>query len=261
MYNVVLKMNNTLFGKGKEKILECFYRNRNKELYFSEILRETKLTQNTTLKHLANLQKLGLIISTKKIGNTFYKINSKNQLIFSIFSYFDYKKINELPFERRKAISDFLDKIKVKPLIATIFGSTAKGTFGKESDIDILLIYNKKELKEFNDWAIVSAYYSIYHASLALCALKGYSTKDHLATLLILIKEFYKKQLDKEEIEMVSKTTIEKGEVLYYIEAKSKRTKASYSTKILFDEKEAEILQKKAIGFVNKVKEIIDSNF
>ena len=148
MYNVVLKMNNTLFGKGKEKILECFYRNRNKELYFSEILRETKLTQNTTLKHLANLQKLGLIISTKKIGNTFYKINSKNQLIFSIFSYFDYKKINELPFERRKAISDFLDKIKVKPLIATIFGSTAKGTFGKESDIDILLIYNKKELKE-----------------------------------------------------------------------------------------------------------------
>src|SRR3989339_495989 len=117
------------------------------------------------------------------------------------------------------------------------------------------------ELKEFNDWAIVSAYYSIYHASLALCALKGYSTKDHLATLLILIKEFYKKQLDKEEIEMVSKTTIEKGEVLYYIEAKSKRTKASYSTKILFDEKEAEILQKKAIGFVNKVKEIIDSNF
>ena len=69
-------------------------------------------------------------------------------MIFSIFSYFDYKKINELPFERRKAISDFLDKIKVKPLIATIFGSTAKGTFGKESDIDILLIYNKKELKE-----------------------------------------------------------------------------------------------------------------
>src|SRR3989339_245118 len=117
------------------------------------------------------------------------------------------------------------------------------------------------ELKEFIEGAIVSAYYSIYHASLALCALKGYSTKDHLATLLILIKEFYKKQLDKEEIEMVSKTTIEKGEVLYYIEAKSKRTKASYSTKILFDEKEAEILQKKAIGFVNKVKEIIDSNF
>ena len=114
-------------------------------------------------------------------------------------------------------------------------------------------------LKEFNDWAIVSAYYSIYHAALALCALKKYSTKNHLATLLILIKEFYQRELNKEEIEVVGKTTIEKEEVLYYIEAKSKRTKASYSTQKIFDENEAENLRIKAINFVNKAKEIIDS--
>ena len=151
MYNIVLKMNNKingLFGKGKGKILECFYRNRKKEPYFSEILRETKLTQNTTLKHLANLQELGLVISTKKVGNTFYKVNPKNPLIYAIFSYFDYKKLNELPLERKRAINEFLDSIQVKPLIALVFGSTAKGTFGKESDIDVLLIYNKKELED-----------------------------------------------------------------------------------------------------------------
>lgn len=145
MYNIVPKMNNTLFGKGKEKILECLYRNRQKELYFSEILRETKLTQNTTLKHLKNLQTSNFVTSTKKIGNTFYRINSKNPQIYSILSYFDYKKFNELPFERKRAINEFLGKLKTKPLIALIFGSTAKGTFGKESDIDILLIFNKKE--------------------------------------------------------------------------------------------------------------------
>ena len=148
MYNLVLKMNNNIFGKGKEKILECFYRNRKRELYFSEILRETKLTQNTTLKHLANLQRFNMIISTKKIGNTFFKINSKNPLIYAILSYFDYKKLNELPSERKRAINEFLDKIQVKPLIVIVFGSTAKGTFGKESDIDIILIYNKKELED-----------------------------------------------------------------------------------------------------------------
>jgi len=114
-------------------------------------------------------------------------------------------------------------------------------------------------LKEFNDWAIVSAYYSIYHASLALCALRGYSTKDHLATLLILIKEFYQKGLNKEQIETIRDTTIEKEEVLYYVEAKTKRTKARYSTERIFDEKEAENLRQTAIGFVNKVKEIVDS--
>lgn len=129
-----------------------------------------------------------------------------------------------------------------------------------KADHNLKFVKSTLELKEFNDWAIVSAYYSIYHASLALCALKGYSTKDHLATLLILIKDFYQKELNKEEIEMVSKTTIEKEEVLYYIEAKIQRSKASYSTKTIFDEKEAEALQKKAISFANKVKEIIDSS-
>jgi len=148
MYNIVPKMNNTIFGKGKEKILECFYRNRQKELYFSEILRETKLTQNTTLKHLKNLQTANLITSTRKIGNTFYKINPKNPQIYSIFSYFDYKRFNELPSARKRAINEFLDKLKTKPLIVLIFGSTAKGTFGKESDIDILLIFNKKEAND-----------------------------------------------------------------------------------------------------------------
>lgn len=145
MYKFNHKMNNNLFGKGKEKILECFYRNRSKELYFSEILRETSLTQNTTLKHLDNLQKNNLIISRKKTAHTFYKVNNKNPKIYSIFAYFDYTRLNELPYSRKQAITEFLNLLETKPLIALIFGSTAKKTFTQESDIDILLIFNKKE--------------------------------------------------------------------------------------------------------------------
>ena len=36
----------------------------------------------------------------------------------------------------------------IKPLIVFVFGSTAKGTFKKESDIDLVLVYNKKELED-----------------------------------------------------------------------------------------------------------------
>src|SRR3989338_1519347 len=158
---------------------------------------------------------------------------------------------------RQKDFEKYLTSKKIK--VETEIKELVQGHINK-ADHNLKFVKTTLELKEFNDWAIVSAYYSIYHASLALCALKGYSTKDHFATLLILIREFYQKPLNKEEIEMVSKTTIEKEEVLYYIKAKIERKKASYSTKILFDEKEAEILQKKAIGFVNKVKEIIDSD-
>jgi len=88
---------------------------------------------------------------------------------------------------------------------------------------------------------------------------KGIPTKDHFATLLILIKEFYQNGLDKEEIEAVGNSTIEKEEVLYYIEAKTERNKASYSTQKMFDRNEAEKLRIKAITFVNKAKEILDS--
>ena len=129
----------------------------------------------------------------------------------------------------------------------------------EKADHNLKFVKATLELKDFNDWAIVSAYYSVYHASLALCALKGYSTKNHLATLLTLIREFHQKGLTKEEIETVGDTSIEKEEVLNYVEAKLKRTKASYSTEKVFEKDDVEILRQKAISFVNKVKTIIES--
>jgi predicted nucleotidyltransferase len=137
-------MNKPIFGSGREKILECFYRNRNRELYFSEILKGTGLTPNTTLKHLQVLQHNRFILSEKRASNTFYKLNPKNPGVFSILSYFDYKIFNNLPAERRRAISEFLDKIEPKPLIALIFGSTAKKAYKPESDIDMLLVFSGK---------------------------------------------------------------------------------------------------------------------
>lgn len=138
-------MNNTIFSKGREKILECFYRNKGKELYFSEILRGAKLTPNNTLEHLKTLMENNLLISTKKTGNTFYRLNIRNSQLISLLSYFDYKKLESLPPARKRAIIDFLDKIDNKPVIALVFGSTAKGTFNEQSDIDLLLVFNKKE--------------------------------------------------------------------------------------------------------------------
>lgn len=130
----------------------------------------------------------------------------------------------------------------------------------EKADHNLRFVKATLDLEDFNDWAIVSSYYSIYHAALALCALKSYSTKDHSATLLILIREFYLRGLEKEEIETVGLVNIEKEDVLYYIEAKGKRQKASYSTRVGFDKYEAENLRLKAIKFVNRVKEIIESS-
>lgn len=138
-------MKQTLFGKGRERILRCFYEARGKERYFSEILRATGLSPPAALHQLRALEVSNFLVSTKKIGNTFYKINAKNPQVSTLFAYLDYQRLSELPSPRRKAIVEFLERIVKKPLIAVVFGSTAKGTFAKESDIDLLLVYNIKE--------------------------------------------------------------------------------------------------------------------
>ena len=88
---------------------------------------------------------------------------------------------------REKDFQRYLNSKKIKK--ETEIKELVQGHINK-ADHNLKFVRSTLELKEFNDWAIVSAYYAIYHASLALCSLKGYSTKDHYATLLILIREF-----------------------------------------------------------------------
>ncbi|MDP2749369.1 MAG: HEPN domain-containing protein [Nanoarchaeota archaeon] len=109
---------------------------------------------------------------------------------------------------------------------------------------------------KFYDWSITGCYYACYHAALALILTKGYSSKNHLATLCALIKEFYKKSLTKEDIELFS-AFLDYQDVLFYVESKNKREDATYSTKIIFDDKETTHLRIKATMFVSKIGEIL----
>jgi uncharacterized protein (UPF0332 family) len=47
-----------------------------------------------------------------------------------------------------------------------------------------------KQHSDFNDWLIVTLYYALYHSALSLIVNKKYSSKNHYATILILIKEY-----------------------------------------------------------------------
>ncbi|MEM2131273.1 MAG: HEPN domain-containing protein [Candidatus Woesearchaeota archaeon] len=122
------------------------------------------------------------------------------------------------------------------------------------------LRFVKENIKlNFLDWAITGCYYSCYHSALALIQTKKYSSKNHLATLLILIKEFYKKEISKEDIDLLS-GILDYEDILFYVESKNKREEATYSTKTKFDEKYVENLRIKSIMFVNKVKSIVLKN-
>jgi len=110
---------------------------------------------------------------------------------------------------------------------------------------------------KFFDWAITGCYYACYHAALGLIQTKGYTSKNHHATLCIIIKEFHKKELSQEDIELFAQF-LDYKDVLFYVESKNKREDATYSTKTLFEKKDVEKLRIQAIIFVNKIKDILN---
>lgn len=131
----------------------------------------------------------------------------------------------------------------------------------KKAEYNLKFINFLEDNQKFYDWIIVGCYYTIYHSALALITKKGFSSKNHLATLCALIKFYYlqNKILSKEEIELVSKSSLEKEEVSYFAYAKEKRETASYGLSEEFNKVEAKDLRKKTILFLNKCREILEN--
>jgi uncharacterized protein (UPF0332 family) len=111
----------------------------------------------------------------------------------------------------------------------------------------------------FLDWAIAGCYYACYHAALSLIMSKGYFSRNHLATLYILIKEFYDKGLDLDDVKILSEL-LDYHDVLFYVESKNKREDATYSSKIFFDKDDVELLNLKSKLFISKVKALLSHN-
>jgi uncharacterized protein (UPF0332 family) len=97
----------------------------------------------------------------------------------------------------------------------------------------------------------------MYHSALALALSKGYSSKNHDATLCILIKEFYNKGVNEEDLELFNQLFISYIDLIVYIEAKNKREEATYSTKYEFTKETVEDLRDKTIQFTSKSQEIL----
>ena len=136
---------NKLLNKNIIKILEVL---RNNKLYFNQIYELTNIkSKNNLLKNLNIMTNLKILKKEKGRGNTFYNVNYENYIALSLLQLINSIKFQELPFERRKATQELIQK--TKPVLSILFGSTAKTNFREQSDIDILLVCNK-EIKNIN---------------------------------------------------------------------------------------------------------------
>ena len=111
-----------------------------------------------------------------------------------------------------------------------------------------------KENQKFRDWLIVTLYYALYHSALALIKNKGYSSKNHYATILILIKEY---SITEEEAKLIDELLINKEDAQLYSDLKDDRHDASYATNIKFSQDTIDEYEEKVKDFINKSQELI----
>lgn len=165
----------------------------------------------------------------------------------------------ELWIKKRKLLEkDFKNYLKKKTIREGATDIEVKGHLSKAKRN---LNFSRRvidDLKDFYEWSIVSYYYSVYQAALALSALKGYKTKSHIATISILIKFFYPEHISEEDLKTVAKTIMAEEDIKEFVELKNYREDATYSISVEYERELAENLGENAIDFVNKVERIIE---
>jgi predicted nucleotidyltransferase len=133
----------SILKRGQWKIMELFYKDKPARLHLREIARKAKLHEPSTTRFLKSLEKDNLLKSEKDGNQKKYSIKPSYKS-YALFQLFDLEKFNELPNIRKSAINYFIEALKKKPIIAFVFGSTAKGNFKPSSDLDLLVITNSK---------------------------------------------------------------------------------------------------------------------
>lgn len=113
-----------------------------------------------------------------------------------------------------------------------------------------------KQHNTFSDWLIVTLYYSLYHCTLALITNKNKTSKNHYATILLLIKEY---NITKEEVNLIDELSITKEDAQLYTSLKEDRHNASYATNLNFTKEKIKHYEEKIIEFINKTQEILNN--
>jgi predicted nucleotidyltransferase len=126
------------------RIIEQIYLS--KEIHKRELARKLKLTMPSIEN---SLNKLKSIIKIKKVGNQLHlSLDYSKKEIVPYLSFVETRRFNNLPKEIQWTIDKFLVYLKAKPLITVLFGSYAKGNYNKNSDIDVLVVFQSVNEKD-----------------------------------------------------------------------------------------------------------------
>lgn len=121
------------------KILKLFLFSPNDSFRLRELSKLSEISPSSVINYLNEFEKENLIIPYEKRGIPFYKSNLESERLTF------YRKIAILYELENSGVIDFLwDKLAPESII--LYGSYAKGEFTEDSDIDLFIVGNEKEI-------------------------------------------------------------------------------------------------------------------
>jgi len=140
-----------ILNNQKLKILEEFSEDYSKRIYGRAIAKKLSLNQKTVSNVLLALEGENILKFAKEGKNKYYFLNRFNPHIKEIIKLIEIgKKINFL--EKHKNIRRLFDEIEKRSKgICVIFGSYAKGSETKDSDLDIFLAGDLSSIKDLEE--------------------------------------------------------------------------------------------------------------
>ncbi|MEM5812057.1 MAG: nucleotidyltransferase domain-containing protein [Candidatus Aenigmatarchaeota archaeon] len=125
----------------KVEILEKIYLNPG--IHLREIARRTNLSIPAVKNHIDKFLREKIITKKEEGRNVKFFINFKSRKIIPYLYQVEMFRLERLPKKVSNAVLDLLSILENKPLITIIFGSYARSEYTKDSDLDVLLVFNK----------------------------------------------------------------------------------------------------------------------
>jgi len=143
---------------GKERILCLFFQDPLLEIHLLEISRRTQLVPDNVQKFTRAFMAAGLLSRRKTGSMTFFKANLAHSELIKIFEGFELAR-RQAFLQRHKAMARLLGELTERLLavseheiqLVALFGSVARGTWKRGSDIDLLTV-TPRDTKATNKW-------------------------------------------------------------------------------------------------------------
>ncbi len=164
--------------KAENKIYQAFLEIKESKLYFNQIKEYTGLSNSSTQNILKVLIENNIIKQIKTKSNTFYEIKDKKYFALK-FSELAYNRFNNLNVGVRVPLKNFLEKIPKDIYTVVVFGSASRKEEQEGSDVDILIVSDKKVNLEQNKKEAEAT--SSYPISIFNCTIEQFvDNKDHM---------------------------------------------------------------------------------